>query len=148
MCYASRITHVLRITHHAARSKPLGVRLSQDESGYISASPLVGSDSIDGSACTSPAAAAAAAAAVAAGLTQPVPSPVQPWERTASCLSLLAAASEHYPQLVRCEQGSVMMMMMVMVTVMMMMMMMIMIMMMNLFVRVMWYRCWSICLRL
>jgi len=82
----------------AARTKPLGVRLVKDDCGSVAATPLISGDIVDGPTFVSPSAAAAAAAAVFAA---PFIASIQPWEMTASCLSLLAAAAAHYPHLVR-----------------------------------------------
>jgi hypothetical protein len=72
--------------------------MTKDDSGAIAATPLVSGDFVDGPTFISPSAAAAAAAAAFAASLQ---IPAQPWEMTASCFSLLAASSAHYPQLVR-----------------------------------------------
>lgn len=82
----------------AARTKPLGVRLVKDDCGSVAATPLISGDIVDGPTFVSPSAAAAAATAVFAA---PFITSIQPWEMTASCLSLLAAAAAHYPHLVR-----------------------------------------------
>jgi hypothetical protein len=66
--------------------------------GSVAATPLVSGDLVDGPTYVSPSVTASAAAAAFAA---PLNTPVQPWEMTASCLSLLAAASAHYPHLVR-----------------------------------------------
>lgn len=66
--------------------------------GSVAATPLVSGDVVDGPTYVSPSVTASAAAAAFAA---PLNTPVQPWEMTASCLSLLAAASAHYPHLVR-----------------------------------------------
>jgi hypothetical protein len=58
---------------------------------------VVSGDIVDGPTFVSPSAAAAAATAVFAA---PFITFIQPWEMTASCLSLLAAAAAHYPHLV------------------------------------------------
>jgi hypothetical protein len=95
----SRIVESLTtpILHFSARPKPLGVRLMKDDSGLVSATPLVSNDETIRPSYVSPSATAAAAVAA---LPAPVAAPVQPWEMTASCLSLLAASSAHYPHLV------------------------------------------------
>jgi hypothetical protein len=80
-----------------ARAKPLGVRLVKDDCGSVAATPLISGDIVDGPTFMSPSAAAAAATAVFAA---PFITSIQPWEMTASCLSLLAAAAAHYPHLV------------------------------------------------
>ena len=72
--------------------------MTKDDSGSVAATPLVSGDFVDGPTFISPSAAAAAAAAAFAA---PLQIPAQPWEMTASCFSLLAASSAHYPHLVR-----------------------------------------------
>jgi hypothetical protein len=69
----------------------------KDDCGSVAATPLISRDIVDGPTFVSPSAAAAAATAVFAA---PFITSIQPWEMTASCLSLLAAAAAHYPHLV------------------------------------------------
>jgi hypothetical protein len=69
----------------------------KDDCGSVAATPLISGDIVDGPTFVSPSAAVAATAAVFAA---PFITSIQPWEMTASCLSLLAAAAAHYPHLV------------------------------------------------
>jgi hypothetical protein len=70
----------------------------KDNCGLVSATPLMSSDAGSRPSCVS---LSATAAAAAAALSAPANMSVQPWEMTASCLSLLAVAAAHYPDLVR-----------------------------------------------
>jgi hypothetical protein len=72
--------------------------LIKDDCGLVSATPIVDDDVSSRPTYVSP---SVIAAATFAALPTPESTPVQPWEMTASCLSLLAAAAAHYPSLVR-----------------------------------------------